>query len=77
MQSVNEQDSLIPDPEVAKEFGISLMSLWRWDRDPDLGFPPRIKIRRRNYRSRRGLDQFKAKMLRGALVRKPRERSAR
>ena len=27
---------LIPDPQVAKELNVSLMSLWRYDRDSNL-----------------------------------------
>jgi hypothetical protein len=30
-------DSLVPDPQVCREFGVSAMTLWRWDRDPFLG----------------------------------------
>jgi hypothetical protein len=60
-------DTLVPDPQVLKEFSITIMSLWRWDRDPALDFPPPIKIRNKNYRSRRQLEQFKARMLRLAI----------
>ena len=27
-------DTLVPDPQVQKEFGVTAMSIWRWDRDP-------------------------------------------
>src|SRR5450755_4774318 len=30
----NVPDELVPDPQVAREFNVSLMTLWRWDRDP-------------------------------------------
>jgi hypothetical protein len=30
-----DHDTLVPDPLVQKEFGVSAMSIWRWDRDPD------------------------------------------
>jgi hypothetical protein len=36
-------DTLVPDPQVQKEFGVTAMSIWRWDRDPELiklGWPP-------------------------------------
>jgi hypothetical protein len=42
-------------PQVAREFNVTLMTLWRWDRDPKLaklGWEPPIKIRTRNYRRR-------------------------
>lgn len=57
-------DRLIPDPMVAKELGVSLMSLWRWTRDPKLDFPPPVKIRQRNYRSQRALDAWRARLVR-------------
>jgi predicted DNA-binding transcriptional regulator AlpA len=57
-------DQLVPDPIVAKEFGgITLMTLYRWTNDPKLGFPPPIKIRTKNFRSRRALEDFKARMI--------------
>ena len=49
-------DSLVPDPQVQKEFGVTAMSIWRRDRDPELiklGWPPPIRIRSRKFRSRR------------------------
>jgi hypothetical protein len=62
-------DQLVPDPIVAKEFGgVSLMTLYRWTNDPKLGFPPPIKIRTKNFRSRRALEEFKARMMRGAIT---------
>jgi predicted DNA-binding transcriptional regulator AlpA len=68
-----EPDSLVPDPQVCKEFGVSAMTLWRWDRDPDLNFPTRVSIRGRNFRSRRQIEKFKAHLLRGAIARRSRE----
>jgi hypothetical protein len=62
-----EADTLVPDPQVCQEFGISLMGLWRWSRDPNLDFPPAINIRGRNYRSRRALECFKERMVRQAI----------
>jgi hypothetical protein len=59
----NAPDELVPDPQVAREFNVTLMTLWRWDRDPrlaELGWEPPLKIRRRNYRRRRPLEKFKA-----------------
>lgn len=63
-----QPDELVPDPKVQQEFGVSAMTLWRWDRDPTLEFPPPIKIRKRNYRSRYALDAFKQRMLRAAIA---------
>ena len=64
-------DTLVPDPKVAGEFGVTLMTLWRWDRSPaksELGWPPSIKIGRRNYRSRHGLEAFKKNLIAAALA---------
>jgi hypothetical protein len=43
-------DPLVPDPQVLERYGITAMTLWRWDRDPELGFPKPIYIRLRKYR---------------------------
>lgn len=61
-------DHLVPDPQVWKELGISSMTGWRWTHDPELGFPGPVKIRNRNFRSRRALEDFKARMLRQSIA---------
>ena len=60
-------DELVPDPKVWEEFDITSMAGWRWTHDPSLNFPPPIKIRNRNYRSRRMIEEFKRRMLRLAI----------
>jgi hypothetical protein len=62
-----EVDTLVADPQVCRELDITPMSLWRWTRDPELNFPPPIQIRKRNFRSRRQLEEFKARMLRRGI----------
>ena len=32
--SSDAPDELVPDPQVAREFNVTLMTLWRWDHDP-------------------------------------------
>jgi hypothetical protein len=64
----SEPDEFVPDPQVAREFNITLMTLWRWTNDPDLGFPAQVVIRKRNFRSRRQLETFKALLLRRAIA---------
>jgi hypothetical protein len=49
---------LVPDPQVCKRYQVSAMTIWRWDRDPNLGFPKPIYIRGRKYRDERELDLF-------------------
>jgi hypothetical protein len=66
-----EPDELVPDPVVCREFNISAMTLWRWDRDPELaalGFPPPVTIRKRKFRLRKQLEAFKQTMLRRAIA---------
>jgi predicted DNA-binding transcriptional regulator AlpA len=60
-------DTFVPDPQVWRELGISSMTGWRWQRDPDLHFPPRIQIRGRNFRSRKQLERWKGEMLRQSI----------
>ena len=62
-----EPDSLVPDRVVGQELGTTVMSLWRRTNDPDDGFPPPIKIRGRNFRSRKALEAYKARKLREAM----------
>ncbi len=67
-QPEDTPDTLVPDPVVWQEFGVTSMTGHRWSRDPELDFPPATKINGRNYRSRRGLEEFKARMLRKAMA---------
>jgi predicted DNA-binding transcriptional regulator AlpA len=67
--TMNDQvpDSLVPSPQVQREFNVSVMTIWRWDKNKNLGFPPAIKINGRNYRSRQQLEAFKQRLLARAL----------
>jgi predicted DNA-binding transcriptional regulator AlpA len=69
MTNKETRDELVPDPEVCREFSITSMTLYRWDHDPELGFPPPVRIRKRKFRSRRALEAFKARMLAEAVTR--------
>jgi predicted DNA-binding transcriptional regulator AlpA len=62
-----EPDSLVPDAQVAKELGTSVMGLWRRTNDPDDDFPAPIKIRSRNFRSRKALEAYKTRKLKEAM----------
>jgi hypothetical protein len=69
---LEKPDPLVPDPKVAEEFGVSLMTLWRWDRDPrmaELVWEPPVKIRKRNYRSRSVLERVKATAMKIGIAR--------
>jgi hypothetical protein len=71
---MSDIDYLVPDPQVAREFNITLMTVWRWDHDPakiSLGWPPKIKSgknSKRNYRSRNQLEAFKKNLIAVALA---------
>ena len=65
----NSDFVLIPDPAVARRFGVTLMTLWRWDHDPEVGFPKRIKIRTRNYRRESELNAWENRMARKGAAR--------
>jgi hypothetical protein len=58
------RDELVPDKIVMAELGVGRMTLHRWGKDPNLNFPPKVKIRQRNYRSRRKFEAFKANLIR-------------
>lgn len=59
---------MVPDTIVVTEFNVTPMTLSRWTNDPRLGFPPPMKINRRNFRSRHALEAFKAELLRRAIA---------
>jgi hypothetical protein len=63
-------DSFVSDSEVVRELGITLQTVFRWDQNSRViadGWPPKIKIGTRNYRSRAALEEFKANLLKRAL----------
>lgn len=69
--NIIERDELVADPTVARELDRSLMTLWRMDHDPAmvaLGWPAKIQIHKRNFRSRRELEAFKANALKRAIA---------
>jgi hypothetical protein len=69
----DQPDTLVPDPVVWKEFGVTSMTGWRWTQDPDLGFPAQIKIRTRSFRSRKGIEEFKGRMVARSLAARNRD----
>jgi hypothetical protein len=68
----DEHDVLIPDHVFAEELGgVSRMTIHRWDRDPrmiELGFPARVMLNGRGYRSRQQTEKFKTALLRKAIA---------
>ena len=53
----------VPDAQVRAEFGISAMTLHRWDNDETLQFPRPVVIRGRKYRLRHELEAFKTRLI--------------
>jgi predicted DNA-binding transcriptional regulator AlpA len=51
---------LVPDRKVCERYGVTPMTLWRWDHDAALGFPKPVIIRKRKYRLESDLDAFDA-----------------
>ena len=55
------ESELMNSAQVCEFFaGISPMSLWRWQNNPDLGFPSPTMIRRRRYWRREEIERFAA-----------------
>jgi predicted DNA-binding transcriptional regulator AlpA len=59
---------LIPDPEVARQLGVTLMTIWRWDHDPSMGFPKPIRLRTRKYRRASDLIAWRDSLVREAAA---------
>lgn len=54
--------AVISAPEARRYVGgISEMSLWRWERDPDMGWPQPVRVNRRKYYKVAELDEFLAR----------------
>jgi hypothetical protein len=63
-------DEFVPDPQTCREFHVTSMTLWRWDHNPAKapeGWPPAVKMGRRNFRSRKALEAVKANLLQAAI----------
>ena len=59
---MEDEKRLIPDVKVQKRYGVSAMTIWRWDHDPSLEFPKARYIRGRKYRDEAELDAFDEKL---------------
>jgi hypothetical protein len=49
---------LLPERKACERYGVTPMTMWRWDRDLGLGFPKPIRIRGHKYRDEAQLDAF-------------------
>jgi hypothetical protein len=60
----DDPGDFVPDKQVRRELGnITAVTLWEYTNDPRLDFPPPIKIRNRNFRSRKLLNAFKKRRI--------------
>ena len=50
--------ALIPDPKVARRYGVVARTIARWDDRPELGFPRPTRINGRKYRDEQQLDAW-------------------
>lgn len=48
----------LPDSQVAERYCVHATTLYRWDRDEQLGFPKPIRINGRKYRDVAALDDW-------------------
>lgn len=62
-------EELVTDKQVAQELGgVRPITIWRWTKDSNLGFPPAVKINNRNYRRRSDIEAFKLRMFEQAVT---------
>jgi hypothetical protein len=59
---------MLPEPKVRDRYGVSAMTIRRWDADLELQFPKAVWIRRRKYRSEAALDEFDERVARGEVA---------
>jgi hypothetical protein len=56
--TLDMDETYLPASKVKKRYGVTDMTLWRWLRDPKLGFPAPMIINRRRFWSTAALEQF-------------------
>jgi hypothetical protein len=58
--------ALLPERLVAERYGVCTRTIDRWGKDPAVGFPPLVVIRKRRYRDLAQLDRWDAARRGGA-----------
>jgi hypothetical protein len=61
----------ITDVEVRRQLSINEMRVWRWDHYPEQappGWPPRIRMGRRNFRDLEQFEAFKKNLIAASLA---------
>jgi len=64
----NNSDRKLPTRLVCRRYGISDRTLARWERNPDLSFPPAMIINHRKYFDETALSAWERKHARSAQI---------
>jgi predicted DNA-binding transcriptional regulator AlpA len=62
MTQEQREEWLKPDAVRRRFGGISNATLYRWEDDPQIGFPPAIRIRNSRYWRRADIEAFEARV---------------
>ena len=65
---MSDETTFLPEAAVCRRYGVSDMTLIRWDRDERLGFPKPILIRGRKYRRLSELLEFEERQAKDPQV---------
>jgi hypothetical protein len=68
MTETTNKPVLLPDSAVAQRYSVHPFTLRRWDKKPDLGFPPVVIVNNRRYREIAALDAWDRKNSREAAT---------
>lgn len=63
----------VRNAEVAKYLNVTTMTVWRWSRNPDLGFPKPSVIKSIEYRDLNQLDDWMKSMIKDREARERRK----
>ena len=55
---MTQDKRLLPDRKVCERYDVVPRTIQRWDQQPELGFPPPIRINKRKYRYLSELIEF-------------------
>ena len=67
-QKKNSSPEFLTGPQVQKRYQKSAVTIWRWSRDPNLGFPKPIQINRLNYWRLSALEAWEAEQAEQAVA---------
>jgi predicted DNA-binding transcriptional regulator AlpA len=70
---VAEETRWLRNVDLAEYLGVSIMCIWRWQHDPELGFPRPARVNGISYTDRNGVDAW----MRGRVADLANERTKR